>query len=88
MNKDRSGSDMFLSLLQDGLPACSTARQVSGEPWKLEPKVETTVETTVKPEDVTIVPSNVPSIVPSGGTATNSSIILTLICFLFNSIRA
>ena len=84
---------MFLSLLQDGLPACSTARQVSGEPWTLEP-IKTTVEPMVEP---TIVPTVEPTvdffhrtIFPSttlGGTATNSSIILTLICFLFNSIR-
>ena len=61
---------MFLSLLQDGLPACSTSRQVSGEPWTLEPKVE----------GYTLPPFTL------GGAATNSSIILTLLCFLFNSI--
>ena len=84
-------------LLKDGLPACSTARQVSVEPWTLEPKTPpTATPPTAEPptaepptaesqvKDVTVDPG---PFVGGGTSSMKCSIIFSCLCVFFNMIR-
>ena len=74
-----------LYLFKDGLPACSTARQVSQEPWNIPPKAESQVtESQVTYPPMTPEPRPVDF---NGTSATKLSIIFASICVLFNLIR-
>ena len=92
-------SETFASFisLKDGLPACSTARQVSQEPWKIPPIAEpqsgpqTTACPPITPEPRPE-PTPAPTIWPgpydfNGTSATKFSIIFSSVCVLFNLIR-
>ena len=85
-------------LLKDGLPACSTARQVSQEPWTIWPTAEVTTPqvTTDTPQVTTDTPrphSHVtvnPGPFVGGANETSSmkcSIIFSCLCVFFNMIR-
>ena len=71
----------FLNLFKDGLPACSTAEQVSQKPWEIIPfktDTQTTGNSTISP---VIQPNDC-----NGTSATKFSIIFSFICVLFNLI--